>query len=92
MRLSKEGVGYFAPFSQGDDRLIADKLLYDCILQRRITHSGEADLRDHIMNADQAQDKESLKLRIVKRQPEKKNDAAVTLSMANYRARFLNIG
>lgn len=92
MRLSKEGVGYFAPFSQGADRLVADKLLHDCILNRRITHSGEADLRDHIGNANQQQDKESQKLRIIKRQPALKIDACVTLSMANYRARFLNIG
>lgn len=90
MRLRREGVGHFRAFSQAGDRLIADKALFDRIRDRRIVHSGEPDLREHIMNANQKAENE--KLRIVKRAEQMKIDAAVCCSMSVAEAMRLNIG
>ena len=93
MRLRREGVGFFRAFSQGVDRNAADKRLYDCIRDRRIRHSGESMLAEHIQNANAEADKEGHKLRIVKRQATGMPiDAAVALSMANARIFYLNVG
>lgn len=67
-------------FNQGNDRLEADKALYDRILQRSITHNGDPDLREHIQNANRKAENE--KLRIIKRADHLKIDAAVALSMS----------
>lgn len=74
------------PFHQGADRLEADKALYDLITQRRIAHSGDPDLRQHLANANRKVDAESRKLRIVKRTYSQKIDLAVALAMACHRA------
>lgn len=85
MRLQRDGVVIAVPFNQGGDRLTADKQLLDVIQQRRIAHDGNQILRQHLDNADRKVDAESHKLRIVKREPSLKIDAAVALSMASYR-------
>lgn len=90
MRLRRDGVGHFRPFSQAGERLVADKALFDNIRDRRIMHSGEPDLREHILNSNQKAENE--KLRIVKRSEGGKIDAAVCLSMASSEAKRLNIG
>lgn len=71
----------FTPFGQGKKRLMADKQLYDRIKNGYIEHTGEPVLRQHLMNADAAKTGDN-KLRIVKRTPAGKIDAAVALSMA----------
>lgn len=87
--LGKEVRSYFRVFSQGQDRAIADKALRDYIVQRRITHSGEPDLREHIMNANAKAEGE--RLRIVKRAEHLKVDLAVAAAMSASRAAYLNI-
>ncbi len=89
--LYAEGIAYFRAFMQGTERLIADKTLYDVIRDGRIRHDGDTTLRIHIANANQQVDKESSKLRIVKRTEAAKIDACVALSMAVARALYLNI-
>jgi hypothetical protein len=83
-RLDKEGLGYFEPLQQGQPRLIADKFLQDIIREKRLHHSNQPDLSQHVKNANAklAGDK----LRIVKRTESLKIDAAVALSMACYSA------
>lgn len=88
-RLRREGIAWFREFSQGQDRLIADKNLYDAIRDRRITHDGNPDLSDHIKSANAKT--EGDKLRIVKRAEHLKVDAAVALSMVHAEARRLNL-
>ena len=88
-RLRRDGVAWFRDFPQGQDRLIADKNLYDAIRDRRITHDGNPDLADHIRNANAKT--EGDKLRIVKRAEHLKVDCAVALSMAHAEARRLNL-
>lgn len=78
-------------FSQQGERLEADKALLDGIQQRRVAQDGNADLRQHIDNADRKVDAESRKLRIVKRKDGLKVDLAVCLSQARHRCLSLNI-
>jgi len=94
-RLRKTGVGHFRAFGQGQDRLIADKQLYDVIKERRIQWDarspGMDDMRTHIQNSNQKAENE--RLRIVKRSDEGRPiDLTVCLSMASARALYLNIG
>lgn len=72
-------------FSQNNDRLIADKRLYDMIRGKAVHHQGEPELIEHIGNAAAEIDKHDSKLRIVKRQTDKKIDACVALSMCTDR-------
>lgn len=74
------------PFPQGAARLEADKALLDLIMQRRLAHDGNGDLRAHVANANKKLDPQSRKLRIVKREYKLKIDLAVCLSMACLRA------
>ena len=90
-RLRKEGLGWFKAFSQVKDRLIADSQLRQMIMERRIHHSGEHDLKEHIGNANAKIDPEERKIRIVKRSELLKVDLAVALSMANGECMRLNL-
>lgn len=78
-------------FSQQGDRLTADKQLLDLVQTRRITHDGDAELRQAMDNADRQVDAAEHKLRIVKRTDSLKIDAAVALSMAAARCLELNV-
>lgn len=87
-RLRKKLHVPFQEFSQQQERLIADKQLKDMIKDGTIQHNGNADLTEHVKNANAK--KEGEKLRIVKRSHKMKIDLAVALSMANHRAVELN--
>jgi phage terminase large subunit-like protein len=89
-RLTRDGVCYMRSFSQGQDRLIADKLLYDTIRDRNIIHDGNADLSEHVKNANAKTEGE--KLRIVKRVEHLKIDGCVSTSMLNYELQRLSVG
>ncbi len=83
-RLQQETVAWFRSFSQAQERLIADKGLYDLIVARRIRHDGNLDLREHLTNANAKQAaNEDTRLRIVKKSDTRKIDLAVCLSMAS---------
>lgn len=79
-------------FNQQTERLISDKQLLDLILERRIAHDGNTDLRQHLDNADRKVDVETRKLRMVKRTEPQKIDLAVALSMATAECLRLNLG
>jgi phage terminase large subunit-like protein len=80
-RLATDGVGWFREFKQGEPRIVADKQLQDLIRDRRIVHGGEADLTQHIKNANAKQEGER-RIRLVKRTNSLKIDLAVCLSMS----------
>lgn len=80
---------FWREFKQGQPRIIADKLLYDVIRDRRIEHTGDTVLREHVLNADAKPDDE--KVRIVKRNESLKIDACVALAMATDRALYYNL-
>lgn len=83
--LNNEGLGSFEPVAQTTAITIADKMLYDAIVQRRLIHQGHHDLNEHIANANRKTEADN-KLRIVKRAAHLKIDLAKALSMAVYRA------
>lgn len=90
-RLTNESLGWWEPFPQQKDRLIADKQFLDLILGRRILHDGNSDLRQHVDNADRKKDADSGKLRMVKRSDSLKIDLAVACSMAAHKCLELQL-
>lgn len=95
-RLTTQSEGGPAPimtesekFNQGSDRLESDKFLYDLIVQRRLAHDpampGAVELRAHVANANKKKDSHG-RIRIVKRSPTLKIDAAVATGMGALRA------
>lgn len=90
-RLYKEGLAWFRPFNQGNDRLKADSQLRDIVRERRFWHRGEPDLRDHFQNANAQIDPQERKIRIVKRVENLKIDLCVAASMGGYELLRLNL-
>lgn len=88
-RIKQEMVTHVRAFSQGAPRAIADKGLYDNIRDRRIHHSGDPVLREHILNANRYATENAI--RMVQRTELLKIDAAVALSMALERAKALGL-
>lgn len=84
-KLREKGKVMVTPFNQSSERAVADKQLRDMILQRRLAHTGQADLREHMLNADQKRDAGDRTLRLVKRSQDLKIDLVVALSMATAR-------
>lgn len=91
--IARGGRVYVSEFSQQSERLEADNKLRQDIITRRIAHdySDEDTLSQHIKNADAEINEAGNRLRIVKRETSLKIDAAVALSMANYRLAGLNL-
>jgi phage terminase large subunit-like protein len=91
-RLMGEGVAWFRVFGQGEERLVADGNLKLLITHRRISHDGNADLREHLTNANAKQSAtEDTKLRLVKKSSKRKIDLAVCLSMSAAECLRLNL-
>lgn len=89
--LAKENIVWTFEFSQQTRRLQSDRQLLDLILEQRIWHDGNIDLREHIDNADKKFTDDGRRFRIVKREETLKNDLAVSLSMAAYECLRLNL-
>jgi len=87
--LEQEGRVWVEPFNQTNDRLVADRRLYDEIIQKECTHDGDEDLRAHIDNADRKVDADKHNFRLV--QGRGKIDLAVCLSMASRQLSELNL-
>lgn len=90
-RLRAEGIVWVSEFGQVAERLEADKMLLDLVMNKRLAHDGNEALRAAVDNADRKPDPETRKLRIVKRDASRKVDLAVALSMACYRTLNLNL-
>lgn len=80
---------FWEAFNQGKDRAVADKQFFDLIRDRRIEHTGEPDLRQHILNSDRKPEDD--KLRIIKRTQSGKIDLCVAASMACDRAIYYGL-
>jgi len=89
-RISNDLIANVYLFSQGAERLVADKALQDRIKNRSIHHDGNADLAEHMANANAKQEGDN-KLRIVKRADHLKIDLAVCLSMGSDRLEFWHL-
>lgn len=90
--MTEQGTIYMREFTQGAPRLESDRSLYDAIRERKIMHTGDAVLTEHIMNANKEITGDDRKLRIVKRNENAHIDAAVALSMAAYICEVLQLG
>ncbi len=79
-------------FPQGPDRLKADKSLYDLVRDRKLHHSGNEELREHVghANAKTETDADS-KMRFVKRNETARIDGLIALSMAAFEVLRLNV-
>ncbi len=94
-RLRKEGIAWCEPFPQSQDRLKADRQLYDLIVHRNLHHNEAPDganpvLREHLMNANvKLQKDQDSTMRIVKKAGNRKIDLAVAMSMGAARCLYL---
>jgi len=86
-RFMNENMAHVFAFNQNAPRLIADKRLFDMIRDRRVHHSGDSDLTEHVQNANRKEEGDN-KMRIVKRSELLKIDLTVAMSMALDRAVF----
>jgi hypothetical protein len=89
--LERENIAWFSDFDQGDRRLQADRQLLDLVLERRIWHTGDSDLRQHMDNANRKLSEDGHKLRIVKREEDLKIDLSICTSMVAYESLRLNL-
>jgi phage terminase large subunit-like protein len=80
------------PFPQGQAREIADSRMHKLALRSRLSHRGDPQLRENILNARAklSRDEDS-KMRMIKRSPSRKIDLAVAASMAIDRCLYLNL-
>lgn len=91
-KLTRDRVVWCEEFPQGMKRLVADRFLFDMVMKRRLVHNGDTLLRQHIGNAKaKLQLEEDSKMRIVKKAPDAKIDAAVASSMAVYQVMWLRL-
>lgn len=91
-RLRRDFVTWVDPFQQGAPRNQADSQLYDMIIQRRIHHIGQNEIREHVGNANaKLQTDEDSKIRIVKKKNGRKIDLVVATSMAAHQCMYLNL-
>jgi len=89
--LRKEGLAWFKEFSQGKDRLIADKQFYDLVMARRIAHHNDPTMRQHVQNAAAKTDGDARHLRFIKKSDSLKIDALISASMAAFQCLKLNL-
>ncbi len=91
-RLERDGVAWLDPCDQGSERLISDSIFHKQALSRRLAHTGDPLLREHISNCRVKLSKDDdSKLRIIKKAPNRKIDLAVAASMAVKRVLELNL-
>ena len=91
-RLRNDAVAWARKFGQTQDRLVADKALYDMIRDQRIHHTGDPILAEHLLNcAAKVPADDNTRLRLVKKSRKSKIDAAVALSMASAECLRLNL-
>jgi len=90
-RLMRAGVASFREFGQMSQREEADRQLLDLIVQRRLAHNGDQQLRRHIQQADRKLDSTGKKLRMVKRTKSSRIDLAVTVGMGAFECLKLNL-
>lgn len=83
-RLMRDRVIWCEAFDQKAPRLRADRRFYDLVIQRKIAHTGERNLREHVRNSNaKVQKDQDSTLRIVKKsEGGGKIDLCVAASMA----------
>ena len=91
-RLRRLGLTWLWPCDQAAARWICDSDFHKYVLTGRLAHTGDELLREHVLNARaKLQKDEDSRMRMVKKAPNRKIDAAVAAAMAVERAMYLNI-
>jgi len=91
-RIRRKGYAWVSPCDQSSERLIADSDFHKFIITGLLAHTGHATLREHVMNVRaKLQKDEDSKLRMIKKAPNRKIDAAVAAAMAIKRIMHLNV-
>lgn len=96
--LRKRGVARFLPFSQGAARAVADKQLFEHVIQRQMVHGGDQGLRQHADNAAVKDDGKSMRFvkmdtsQLTHGQTAKPIDALIATSMGVDECLRLNLG
>lgn len=91
-RLRRLGTAWLSPCDQAAGRWICDSDFHKYVLTGRLAHNGNELLREHVLNARaKLQKDEDSRMRMVKKAPNRKIDAAVAAAMAVERAMYLNI-
>lgn len=91
-RLRRLNIVWLEPCDQGTGRWICDSDFHKYVLTGRLAHDGNRLLREHVLNARaKLQKDEDSRMRMVKKAPNRKIDAAVAAAMAVERAMYLNI-
>jgi hypothetical protein len=89
LRLRQLGIFWMVEFSQSSMRNESDRQLYNLISQKHIAHDGNAELRDHMMNADRKMSQAGM--RIVKRSANRRIDHCVAVGMGANMCLKLNL-
>ncbi len=91
-RLRRLGLTWLWACDQSAARWICDSDFHKYVLTKRLAHDGNELLREHVLNARaKLQKDEDSRMRMVKRAPNRKIDAAVAAAMAVERAMYPNI-
>lgn len=96
-KLRREGLAWVDEFDQGQERLVADAMLFKLAMRGQVTHAGPPprgydELREHVNNANaKLVPGEDSKMRIIKKADHRKIDLAVCASMGTKRVLDLNI-
>lgn len=86
-----QGAVWCSEFLQGAPRLMSDSTLFHLVMQKRLAHNGNSELRSHVDNANAKIDPETKKMRIIKRSQSLKVDLCVATSVAAYNCLELNL-
>lgn len=83
--LTRDGICWCKAIDQGGERLESDRTFYDKIMGGQLGHTGDEQLREHVVNArKRTQKDDDSKLRIIKKAEHRKIDLTVAASMAVY--------
>lgn len=91
MATNLKTVVWMQPFSQNTKRLLSDQQLYEFIIQKKLWHMNQPEMREYMLNAGCIIDDLERTRRIVKLYNSKKIDPVVALSMATFECNRLNI-
>ncbi len=91
-RLRRNGLGWIKECDRTNSRWICDSDFHKYVLTGRLAHDGSPLLREHVLNARaKLQRDEDSRMRMVKKAPNRKIDAAVAAAMAVERVMYLNL-
>ena len=90
-RFSRKRIAWVYEFGQTEKRYKADTDFLHLILEKRVAHDGDLNLRSHLANADRKTSEDGSRMRMVKREDAYKIDAAVAASQGAFQCLYLQL-